>query len=35
VSALIDEMKPAGEIVEELWQDCLASFESFKQFIEN
>jgi enoyl-[acyl-carrier protein] reductase II len=31
VSALIKEMKPAGEIVEELWQDCLKTFESFKQ----
>jgi enoyl-[acyl-carrier protein] reductase II len=34
VSALIKEMKPAGEVVEELWQDCLARFQSFKQIIE-
>jgi enoyl-[acyl-carrier protein] reductase II len=31
VSALIQQIKPAGEIVEELWQDCLKTFESFKQ----
>jgi enoyl-[acyl-carrier protein] reductase II len=31
VSALIQQIKPAGEIVEELWQGCLKTFESFKQ----
>jgi enoyl-[acyl-carrier protein] reductase II len=34
VSALIKEMKPAGEIVEELWQECRATLESFKQIME-
>lgn len=34
VSALIKEMKPAGEIVEELWQECRKTFESFKQMME-
>lgn len=34
VSALIKEMKPAGEIVEELWQECRKTFESFKQIME-
>jgi enoyl-[acyl-carrier protein] reductase II len=29
VSTLIDEMKPAGEVVEELWQDCLKTFSKF------
>ncbi len=33
-SALIKELKPAGEIVEELWQDCIETLESFKQMIE-
>jgi len=34
VSALIKEIKPAGEIVEELWQQCRATFQSFKQIME-
>jgi enoyl-[acyl-carrier protein] reductase II len=34
VSALIKEMKPAGEIVEELWQECRKTFETFKQIME-
>ena len=34
VSALIKEMKPAGEIVEELWQECINTFHSFKQIME-
>ena len=34
VSALIKEMKPAGEIVEELWQECRKTFENFKHNIE-
>lgn len=34
VSALINEMKPAGEIVEELWQECRKTFETFKQIME-
>jgi enoyl-[acyl-carrier protein] reductase II len=33
VSALIREMKPAGEIVEELWQECVATLQSFKEII--
>ncbi len=33
VSALIKEMKPAGEVVAELWQDCAATLQSFKEII--
>jgi enoyl-[acyl-carrier protein] reductase II len=29
VSALIKEMKPAGEVVEELWNDCIKTLQSF------
>ncbi len=29
VSALIKEMKPAGEVVKELWEDCLKTFSKF------
>ena len=31
VSALIKEMKPAGEVVEELWEDCLKTMKSQQQ----
>jgi enoyl-[acyl-carrier protein] reductase II len=29
VSALIKEMKPAGEVVTELWEGCLKTFSKF------
>ena len=33
VSALIKEMKPAGEVVTELWEECLKTFSEVKKII--